>query len=457
MDAVLAARTQMALSLAFHMIFASVGMAMPLMMLVAEARWLRAGDAEALALARTWAKVTAVLFAIGAVSGTALSFELGLLWPRFMAMAGPLIGPAFALEGYAFFIEAIFLGLYLYGWDRLSPRAHWLCGWPVALGGAASGVVVLATVSWMQSPAGFALGPGGELVDHDPVAAVLNPAFALMAAHSTLSTYQAVGLATAGVYAVSLLRGRRPERAGRARLAIAISMAVALGPALAQPLLGHALGSRAHREQPAKLAAMEGQFATERGAPLRIGGWPDPEAGRTRWALEIPSGLSLLAAGDLDAEVLGLEAFPADERPPVQVVHPAFQAMVGAGGAMVALAAWFWLALALDRRRGLDWTRRRRLLTAIALATPLGFVALYAGWIVTEVGRQPWIVYGILRVSDAVTPAPGVPVSMAGFMALYAGLLLSLALLLRRIGRDEAREAGDADPADEGGAGHGPR
>lgn len=204
-DTLTAARWQMEVSLGFHMIFAAVGMAMPLMMLIAEGRWLRTGDPDALALAKSWAKVTPVLFAIGAVSGTALSFELGLLWPRFMAFAGPLIGPAFALEGYAFFIEAIFLGLYLYGWDRLRPMAHWLCGVPVALSGAASGILVLSANAWMQQPVGFEIGPGGLPTNVDPVAAWFNPAWPLMATHSTLSTYQAVGFAAAGVYAWALL------------------------------------------------------------------------------------------------------------------------------------------------------------------------------------------------------------------------------------------------------------
>jgi cytochrome bd ubiquinol oxidase subunit I len=219
-----AARIQMEVSLAFHMIFAAVGMAMPLMMLIAEGRWLRTGDRDALQLAKTWAKVTAVLFAIGAVSGTALSFELGLLWPRFMAFAGPLIGPAFALEGYAFFIEAIFLGLYLYGWDRLRPFAHWLCGWPVALSGAASGILVVSANAWMQQPVGFELAADGSPTNIDPVAALINPAWGLMAAHSTLSTYQAVGFAAAGVYAWALLRDRQPARAGYNRLAVVIAM-----------------------------------------------------------------------------------------------------------------------------------------------------------------------------------------------------------------------------------------
>lgn len=196
----------MALSLGFHMVVAAVGMAMPIMMLLAEGHWLRTGNPAALPLAKRWAKVTAVLVAMGAISGTALAFELGLLWPRFMAFSGPVIGLAFALEGYAFFIEAIFLGLYLYGWARLNPLAHWLCGWPVALSGAASGILVVSADAWMQSSVGFALGPDGRLTDVDPVAALFNPAWGLMAAHSTLATYQAVGFAAAGVYAWALLR-----------------------------------------------------------------------------------------------------------------------------------------------------------------------------------------------------------------------------------------------------------
>ncbi|HEU5323719.1 MAG TPA: cytochrome ubiquinol oxidase subunit I, partial [Methylomirabilota bacterium] len=313
MSELFAARTQMALSLGFHIVFAAVGMAMPLMMLVAEGRWLGRGDQDALRLARTWAKVTAVLFAIGAVSGTALSFELGLLWPRFMELAGPLVGLAFAMEGFAFFIEAIFLGLYLYGWDRLSARAHWLCGVPVAVGGAVSGILVLSANSWMQTPAGFDLTPEGRVINVDPVAAFLNPAYGQMALHSTLSVYQAVGFAAAGVYAYALLRNRRPERAAYYIRALLIAMALGGVTALLQPISGDLLAKGTAAHQPAKLAAMEGQFETERGAPLRIGGWPDEEAGRTAYAVEIPKVLAYLATGDFDGEVKGLEAFPRDE------------------------------------------------------------------------------------------------------------------------------------------------
>lgn len=428
-----AARMQMEVSLAFHMIFAAVGMAMPLMMLIAEGRWLRTGDRDALRLARTWAKVTAVLFAIGAVSGTALSFELGLLWPRFMAFAGPLIGPAFALEGYAFFIEAIFLGLYLYGWERLSPRAHWLCGVPVALSGAASGILVISANAWMQQPVGFDLGPDGMPINIDPMTALFNPAWPLMAAHSTLSTYQSVGFAAAGVYAWALLRNRRPHRAAYNRLAIVIAMLLGGTSAVLQPVVGDFLAQRAHEHQPAKLAALEGQFKTERGAPLRIFGWPDPNTQETTWAIEIPYLLSILAAHDPSAEVLGLEAFPRDEWPESRIAHPAFQVMVGAGFEMIGVAGWFWWAWWRSRRGARHWADRRWLLWVLVLSGPLGFVALEAGWIVTEVGRQPWVIYGIMRTADAVTPAGGVGVSLAGFSLLYAGLGVTLVLLLRRL------------------------
>ncbi len=441
MDTLTAARWQMEVSLAFHMVFAAVGMAMPLMMLIAEGYWLRTGNPAGLQLARTWAKVTAVLFAVGAVSGTALSFELGLLWPRFMAFAGPLIGLAFALEGYAFFIEAIFLGLYLYGWNRLGRLAHWLAGWPVALSGAASGILVVSANAWMQGPVGFTLGPDGRPTNVDPLAALFNPAWGLMAAHSTLSTYQAVGFAAAGIYAWALLRNRRPERAAYNRLAITIAMLLGGVAAVAQPITGDLLARRAATAQPAKLAAMEGQFRTERGAPLRIGGWPDPEARETRWAIEIPRGLSLLATESPDGEVLGLEAFPRDQWPEARIVHPAFQVMVGAGFATLGVAAWYWWARWRARRGGRAWASRRRLLQALVVASPLGFVALEAGWIVTEVGRQPWTIYGIMRTRDAVTPAAGVPATLGGFVVLYLALAVTVVVLLRRLGRSEDEQA----------------
>jgi cytochrome bd ubiquinol oxidase subunit I len=437
MDDLLAARFQMAFSLGFHMLFAAVGMAMPVMMVAAEGRWLRRGDAEALQLAKTWAKVTAVLFAIGAVSGTVLSFELGLLWPRLMAFGGPLIGGAFAIEGYFFFIEAIFIGLYLYGWNRLSPFAHWMTGWPVAISGAMSGIIVVSANAWMQQPVGFDIGPDGSAQNVDALAALFNPAFPLLAAHSTLSTYQAVGFAAAAVYALALIRNKRPERRQYNRLALLIAMAIAVPAAIAQPIFGDLLAERAHRFQPEKLAAAEGQFRTERRAPLRLGGWPDMETLETRWAIEIPGALSMLATRSFDGEVLGLEAFPRDEWPDPRIVHPAFQLMVGFGFLMVAVSLWFIASWVKARRMRVQWWPGRPLSWALVMMAPLGFICLQTGWIVTEVGRQPWAVYRVLRTSEVVTPVHGVGWSLAGSVVLYLGLATALVFLLRRISTSE--------------------
>jgi cytochrome bd ubiquinol oxidase subunit I len=261
-----------------------------------------------------------------------------------------------------------------------------------------------------------------------------------MVTHSTVSTYQAIGFAVAGIYAWALLKNHRPERAQYNRMALVIAMSIATLPALAQPVIGDFLAKRLYHAQPAKLAAMEGQFRTEAGAPLRIFGWPVPEDEETYWAIEIPRGLSFLATGDPDAEVLGLEEFPRELWPPVQPVHVAFQLMVGAGFLMAGLAGWFWAAWWLGRRRGRDWVTRRPLLTALVLGSPLGFLALETGWIVTEMGRQPWIIYEIMSVSDAVTPIAGLTVSLAGFVLIYSGLIVAVLLLLRRMARGEDEE-----------------
>ena len=434
MSPLTAARIQMELSLGFHMIFAAIGVAMPLLMLIAEWRWIHRQDEDARRLAHVWAKLTAVTFAIGAVSGTALSFELGLLWPRFMAFAGPLIGPAFALEGYAFFIEAIFLGLYLYGWERLAPRQHWWCGVAVAVSGAVSAVMVLAVNAWMQHPVGFTLSPTGAPADVDAWAVFANPAWAPMAAHSTLSCYQAVGFAAAANYAWTLWRQPAADR--YARLGLTIAMAVGTIAAIAQPLTGDLLAKRAHHQQPAKLAAAEALFQTQRRAPLTIGGWPDVERRETRYGIEIPGLLSVLAGSDVDTEVLGLDRFPRDQWPNVAVAHVAFEIMVGAGVAMLGAALWYWLSW--WRARGRHMPLPRWLPVAIVLCGPLGFLALEAGWVVTEVGRQPWVIYGVMRTADAATPVGDVWASLALFTTVYTGLLVLLVFFVRRLRRSEA-------------------
>jgi cytochrome d ubiquinol oxidase subunit I len=431
MDVLSAARAQMAWSLGFHIILAACGIAMPLLMLLAEGLWLRTGRPHYRDLARKWAKATALVFALGAVSGTALSFELGLLWPRFMAFAGSIIGPAFALEGFAFFIEAIFLGLYLYGWDRLSPRAHWLCGIPVAVSGLLSGILVVAANAWMQAPVGFELDGSGHLTNIDPLATFRSPFWIPLAVHSSLASYIAVSFAVAGVYALGLLRGRRDayHRSG-----LTLAMSVATVAALLQLVSGDFCGRVAAQHQPAKLAAAEALFQTRAGAPLVIGGIPDAEAGKVRFGIEIPYGLSLLATHDPGGVVKGLNEFPPDQRPNVLVVHLAFQIMVGCGFALIGLGLWYW------------WSRWRRggegrwLLRALVVGAPLGFLALEAGWVVTEVGRQPWTVYGLMRTADAVTPVADVSSSLLLFAALYLGLGVALAILLLRLARGQKSE-----------------
>ncbi|MGH7268302.1 MAG: cytochrome ubiquinol oxidase subunit I [Candidatus Rokuibacteriota bacterium] len=424
------ARAQMAVSLGFHIVFAAVGIGMPVLMAVAEALWLRTGDATCLELAKRWARGTAVLFAVGAVSGTVLSFELGLLWPRFMEFAGSIIGMPFSLEGFAFFTEAIFLGIYLYGWDRVSPGLHWAAGLVVAASGMASGVFVVTANAWMNAPTGFRL-VDGRPVDVDPIAAMLNPASLQQVIHMTLAAYVATGFVVAGIHAFYLLRDRE-SRFHRRALAIALVVGGVAMPL--QVVSGDFLARMVAERQPVKFAAMEAHYRTEAGAPLVVGGLPDDDAMRTRYALRIPRGLSLLAHHDPQATVRGLEEFPRNEWPPVRIVHWAFDVMVASGMAMLALAAWAgWLA----------WRRRRLpdhpwLLRSLVAAAPLGFVAIEAGWTVTEVGRQPWIIQGVMRTAEAVTPMPGLVVPFLVFTVVYLVLSTILVLVLRRQFRETA-------------------
>jgi cytochrome d ubiquinol oxidase subunit I len=414
----------MAISLGFHILFSVVGIAMPLLMVIAEDRWIRRGDEASRLLARTWAQGTAILFAVGAVSGTVLSFELGLLWPTFMAFAGPIFGMPFSLEGFAFFVEAIFLGIYLYGWERVPPRAHWAAGILVALSGVLSGVFVVIANGWMNTPTGFRMA-SGQAVDVDPWAAMRNPAAPTEIVHMTIAAYLSVGFAVAAIHAWRLLH--EPDNLFHRR-ALEIAFWMAGVSAVLQPISGDFSARQVAEHQPVKLAAMEGQYHTERGAPLRIGGWPDEEAETTRFAIEIPYGLSLLAFHDPQAEVKGLDSVPKSDRPPVPVVHVAFQVMVGCGSVLTAVALLGgWLAW---RRRGLP--DQRWFLWLLVACGPLGLIALEAGWTVTEVGRQPWVVRGVLRTADAVTPMPGLVVPLVAFTGMYVFLGFIVLFLLRR-------------------------
>jgi len=431
-----AARIQMAVSLGFHIVFAALGIGLPVALLYAEGRANRTGDAVWMALARRWAKAFGILFAVGAVSGTVLSFALGLFWPGLIGRWGAVMGLPFALEGFAFFLEAIFLGIYLYGWDRLSPRAHWLAGWPIAVSGAASALFVVSANAWMQVPTGFRLSATGRVVDVAPLSAMFNPAMPVMTTHMLLAAYMATGLAIAAVYAAGMLRGRRDAHHRRG-LALGLAMGLVFAPV--QVVVGDWAARLVADRQPVKLAAMEGQWETQRGAPLRIGGIPDPGAERTRFALQIPRGLSWLAYGNPDAVVKGLKAVPEADRPNTVLVHLSFQAMVAIGFGLLGLG--IWTSWSLWRRRRLP--ESRWFLRVAVLAGPAAFLAIEAGWIVTEVGRQPWIVQGFMRTADAVTTRPGIGWQLAATLAIYGLLSVACAWLLLRLSRTP-REPGEA-------------
>lgn len=430
MDTLTAARLQMTVSLMFHMVFAAIGIGLPLLLVLIERRYLLTGQAHYKELAKKWAKATGLLFAVGAVSGTALSFELGLLWPKYMEITGAVVGHIFGLEGYAFFIEAIFIGLYLYGWDRLSPKAHWLCGVVIALSGALSGIFILGVNAWMQvpQPLGFVV-ENGRIIANDPLAIFKRPGWLYMAIHSTLSCYIAVSFAVAAIYGYGWLKGRRDAYH---RSAIRLAMGVGAMAAILQPISGDLLAKFVFRTQPAKFAAMEGQFKTEAYAPLRIGGLPDVERGQTLYAIRIPGGLSFLAAHRPSAVVPGLDQIPRQDWPNVPLTHLAFQVMVGLGMFLVLLSIWFWIAW---RKKGESALSSRGLLYGLIVAGPMGFIALEAGWIVTEVGRQPWVINGLLRTRDAVTSAPGVVPVFWVFSVLYLVLGVTVVLLLRKLVR----------------------
>jgi cytochrome d ubiquinol oxidase subunit I len=385
-----------------------------------------------------------VLFAAGAVSGTLLSFEMGILWPGLMDRFGEVYGFPFVLEGFAFFIEAIFVGVYLFGWDRLSPRAHVLSAVPMVVSGMAGAFFVVAANAWMNNPTGFRLDAQGRVVDAQPWAAMFGPSTWPQVVHMLLAAYMVTGFTIASVYAVGMLRGRR-ERHHRLGLVIPLALAAAVTPV--QIGVGDWIANTVADNQPAKLAAMEGQFETTAGAPLSVGGlYVDDEL---RYALEIPNGLSLLVHHDPDGVVPGLEEFPADERPPVNVVHLSFDVMVGLGSALLLVSLWF----------GWTWWRHRRLphtpwfLRAVAVSGVAAVVAMEAGWVVTEVGRQPWTVYGILRTTDAVSPAPGLWLGFYAVVAVYAVLTALTVYVLRRLAvrpDTPAPQEVDAEPPDRG-------
>jgi cytochrome d ubiquinol oxidase subunit I len=428
-DAVLARQMQ-ALSLGVHIPIVCFGIAFPAMFLFVEGLYLRTGDPTYKALAKRWSKVALILFAVGVVTGTILSFEFGLLWPEFMASFGEVFGIAFALEGISFFIEAIFIAIYVYGWDRLSPRAHFLAGVPVVVSGFAGSFNVIAVNGWMNTPDGFDV-VDGRVANPRPWDALFNAHQWHELIHMYLAGYIVAGFIVAGVYAHAWLRGRR-DRYHRTALVVTLAFASLAAPV--QVVVGDWAARDVAENQPVKLAAFEGLHQTQTGAPFTLGGFYDTDRQEVRYGIEVPKLLSLLAHHDPDARVVGLDSVPEADRPPVNIVRISFQTMVAIGTGLALLGAVFFVT----------WLRRRRLprsrwfYRAVMAAGPLSFVALIAGWITTEVGRQPWIVYETMRTTQAVTSADGLEVGYAVLVAVYVSLGAGVVWLLRRLARRPA-------------------
>jgi len=415
-----------ALSFVAHIPLVCFAIAFPALVLFTEWLWLRTGDTVYLTLARRWTRILVALFAVGVVTGTILSLELGLLWPSFMATFGSVFGLGFAIEGFSFFLEAIFIGIYVYGWNRLSPRTHFLTGIPIAVAGVTGSLTVISVNGWMNHPTGFRL-QDGKIVDVHPWHALFaNSYFWHELAHMYVAGYMVTGFVIAAAYAVARLRGHwtRYERT-----AFAIPFAIAALASPVQFLVGDWAGRAVADSQPIKLAAFEGLGHTTKGAPLHILGWYGD--GEVRHAIRIPKLLSLLAYHDPNATVRGLDTVPAGERPPVNVVRVAFQVMVGIGTLLALLGAvYLWVRARRKRLPESRWFYR-----AVVAAGPLSVVALVAGWVVTEVGRQPWVVYRVMRTSEAITHAGGISVGYAALALVYLGLAVAVAWILLRLSR----------------------
>jgi cytochrome d ubiquinol oxidase subunit I len=436
------ARQMQALSLAVHIPLVCFGIAFPVLILYAEYRYLRTGDDLYRVLARRWSRVMLALFAVGVVTGTILSFELGMLWPQWMADFGNVFGLGFTLEGFSFFVEAIFVGIYAYGWDRLSPRVHFACGIPVAIAGVAGSLFVISVNGWMNHPSGFTLRDGRAVDVHPWQALFGNPQFWSEYVHMYFAAFIVCGFLLATAYAWALLRGRR----GRyERTALSVSLGAASAAAPLQVIVGDWAARDVAVYQPVKLAALEGLATTTKGAAEHLLGWYNGHA--VVWGVQIPRLLSLLAFHNPDATVRGLDIVPLGDQPPVNVVRLSFQAMVGIG-TLLAVIGLAYLALRLWPRAPLGSRPRlgegdprvprelpRWLLAAVVAAGPLSVVALIAGWITTEVGRQPWIVYQVMRVSDAVTGASGIPIGYGTLAVVYLILAGLVAVILRRLAR----------------------
>ncbi len=412
--ALLLSRIQFAVTIALHIVFPAFTIGLSSYLAVLEAQWLRTKDATYLRLYDYWVRIFAVSFGLGVVSGVIMSYQFGTNWSRLSETMGPVLGPLLAYEGLtAFFLEAGFLGVMLFGRDRVGPGLHFFATLMVALGTLISAFWILAANSWMQTPAGH-VWEAGRIVPADWWAVIFNPSFPYRMVHMTLATYLTTALVVGAVASWHLLRGSG-DAAVRRMLVMAVGMIALVAPL--QIVVGDLHGTNTFEHQPAKVAAMEGHWETQRGAPAILFAIPDPENERNRFEVAIPNLASLYLTHSWTGEVRGLKAFAPENRPPMEWPFWAFRIMVGCG--LVMLTVGWWGAFLW--RRG-TITIERRFLRLAVLAGPLGFVAIIAGWVVTEVGRQPWVVYGIMRTADAVSPVSGASVSAS--LTLVAAVYL---------------------------------
>src|SRR5690348_18372143 len=421
-----AARSQMAFTLGFHIILASLGVALPAMMLIANYRGLRHDDPDALRLARRWSKAVAVTFAVGAVTGTVLSFEFGLLWPGFTGRFGKVFGVLFAIEGIFFFLEAIFVAIYIFGWKRLKPWTHFWAGVPIVITGLGGAFSVVSVNSWMNQPQGFSPA-SGDVTAVQPWKVIFNPAVPYEVPHMILAAYLVTGFVVASIYAVGMLRGRRDRYH---RLGLLIPLTVACIAAPLQFVVGDTAARAIAADQPIKFAAMECVQQTSRDVTEYLGGRCTSSG--VQGGIGIPGFDSFLVGFSTNTQVTGLDSVPPDDRPPADtMLHWSFDTMVGICSLLIALGAWF--AIVWWRRR--DIPRTPWFLRAVAVSGAAAVLALECGWIVTEVGRQPWIVNGVMRTEDAVTQASGVWVTFGVVLLLYVVLGTALVLALRAMSR----------------------
>jgi cytochrome d ubiquinol oxidase subunit I len=431
MSNLIAARVQMGNSLAFHIIFSVLAIGMPLMLCIAEglALWLK--DPVWMTIARRWSKAVALIFVIGAVSGTVISFELGLLWPSYINFAGQIIGPLFAFEGIFFFTEAIFLGIYLFGWNRLSPLAHWICSFPIWLSGIFAALIIVTVNSWMNTPTGFQM-QNGKLAGINSFQAIFNPSQPYEIIHMILAAYVGIGFGVAAFYALAMLRGKRNAYHRKAML---LGLTIGLVSIPLQMIAGDAIARSLATQQPIKLASMEAVYNTSTHVPLHLMGIPNvPQQSWYTNGLVIPSGLSLLVGFSPNTTVTGLNSVSPSDRPDalIPLIHVAFDLMVLFGTFMMLVVFVFWIIFFVRKRviPEYGW-----MLWAIVLCGPMAFLAVEFGWIVTEEGRQPWVIYNYLLTSSAVTTAPYLGLTFGIFTVIYILMAIMLIILLRRLAR----------------------